>query len=210
MRGEDKPSRPKRRRSDHRWRRRSRRRRNLLWLPPPQHRRRQPPAHQHHTRKRRPPQSAPAGPHSCSRHENKNGTIPEHEYCPHGVRRVVHPMAQGGPGRGQPAHSATDTRAADGQPRSTPAVGGGTRSSARTTQTGEPDTRQLPAPRTANAPLPRSLREGASRCSRRGRPRPAPPSSPARMMKILEAEGGAKAIAWLASPHHRTGGHHPG
>jgi hypothetical protein len=28
-------------------------------------------------------------------------------------------------------------------------------------------------------------------------------------MKILEAEGGAEAAAWLASPHHRTGGHPP-
>jgi hypothetical protein len=30
------------------------------------------------------------------------------------------------------------------------------------------------------------------------------------MMKILEAEGGAEATTRLASPHHRTGGHHPG
>jgi hypothetical protein len=36
------------------------------------------------------------------------------------------------------------------------------------------------------------------------------PSSPARMMKILEAEGGAEAAARLASPHHRTGGHRLG
>jgi hypothetical protein len=43
-----------------------------------------------------------------------------------------------------------------------------------------------------------------------GRPRLAPLSSPARMMKILEAEGGAEAAARLASPHHRIGGHHPG
>jgi hypothetical protein len=155
-------------------------------------------------------QSAPAGPHSRSRHENENGAVPEHEYRSHGVRRVVQPMAQGGPGRGRPAHGATDTRAADGQPRSAPAVGGGTGSSARTAQTGEPDTRRLPAPRTANTPLPRSLRGGAGRCSRGSRPRPAPPSSPARMMKILEAEGGTEAAARLASPHHRTGGHHPG
>jgi hypothetical protein len=70
----------------------------------------------------------------------------------------VQPEAQGGPGRGRPAHGATDTRAADGQPRSAPAVGGGTGSSARAAQAGEPDTRQLPAPRTANALLPRSLR----------------------------------------------------
>jgi hypothetical protein len=125
-------------------------------------------------------------------------------------RRVVQPTAQGGPGRGRPAHGATNTRAAGGQPRSAPAVGGGTESSARATQTGEPDTRQLPAPRMANAPLPQSLREGARRGSSGGRPQPAPPSSPARIMKILEAEGGAEAAARLASPHHQNGGHHPG
>jgi hypothetical protein len=36
------------------------------------------------------------------------------------------------------------------------------------------------------------------------------PPAPTRMMKILEAEGGAEAATRLASPHHRTGGHHPG
>jgi hypothetical protein len=35
-------------------------------------------------------------------------------------------------------------------------------------------------------------------------------SAPPRMMKILEAEGGAEAVARLASPHHRTGGHRLG
>jgi hypothetical protein len=38
---------------------------------------------------------------------------------------------------------------------------------------------------------------------------PGSPPAPARMMKILEAEGGAEAAARLASPHHRTGGHPP-
>jgi hypothetical protein len=33
------------------------------------------------------------------------------------------------------------------------------------------------------------------------------PSSPARMMNILEAEGGAEAAARLASPHHKVGDH---
>jgi hypothetical protein len=33
------------------------------------------------------------------------------------------------------------------------------------------------------------------------------PSSPARMMNILEAEGGAEAAAQLASPHHKAGDH---
>jgi hypothetical protein len=36
------------------------------------------------------------------------------------------------------------------------------------------------------------------------------PSTLARMMKILEAKGGAEATSWLASPHHRTGGHRLG
>jgi hypothetical protein len=34
-----------------------------------------------------------------------------------------------------------------------------------------------------------------------------PASAPARMMKILEAEGGTKIVARLASPDPRTGGH---
>jgi hypothetical protein len=107
--------------------------------------------------------------------QNENGTVPEHERRPRGVRRVVRPpvqsATQGGPGRGRPAHGVTDTRAADGQPCSAPAVGGGTGSSARASQARKPDTRQLPVPRTANTLLPRSLREGAGRCSHRGRPR---------------------------------------
>jgi hypothetical protein len=38
----------------------------------------------------------------------------------------------------------------------------------------------------------------------------ASPSAPARMMNILEGEGGAEAAARLASPHHQTGGHRLG
>jgi hypothetical protein len=34
-----------------------------------------------------------------------------------------------------------------------------------------------------------------------------PASAPAKMMKILEVEGGAEVVARLASPHHQTGGH---
>jgi hypothetical protein len=45
---------------------------------------------------------------------------------------------------------------------------------------------------------------------RGGRLRLSSPPATARMMKILEAEGGAEAAARLASPHHQTGGHHPG
>jgi hypothetical protein len=85
-------------------------------------------------------------------------------------------------------------------------VGGGTGSNDGAAQAGEPDTRQLPAPRTANALPPRSLREGAGHCPCEGRPWLSPASAPARMMKILEAEGGAKAAARLASLHNQTGG----
>jgi hypothetical protein len=45
---------------------------------------------------------------------------------------------------------------------------------------------------------------------RGGNPWLASLSAPARMMKILEAEGGAEAAARLASPHPRTGGHRLG
>jgi hypothetical protein len=122
----------------------------------------------------------------------------------------VQPTAQGGPGRGRLAPGAIDTRAADEQPRSAPTVGGGTGSSARAAQAGEPDTRQLPAPWTANALLPRSLREGAGRCPCGGGPQLGAPSSPAQMMNILEAEGRGEATARLALPHHEAYGHHPG
>jgi hypothetical protein len=59
-------------------------------------------------------------------------------------------------------------------------------------------------------PSPRSLREGADRCPREDRPQLGALPSPALMMNILEAEGGAEAAARLASPHHRTGGHRLG
>jgi hypothetical protein len=59
-------------------------------------------------------------------------------------------------------------------------------------------------------PSPRSLREGAGRCPRGDRPQLGALPSPALMMNILEAEGGAEYAAWLASPHHQTGGHRLG
>jgi hypothetical protein len=102
---------------------------------------------------------------------------------------LVQPTVQGGPGRGRPTQGTTDTCAVDGQSRFAPAVGGGTGSSARVAQAGEHDTRQLLAPRVASTLLPRSLREGAGRCPRGGGSRLGAPSSPARMMNILEAKG---------------------
>jgi hypothetical protein len=57
---------------------------------------------------------------------------------------------------------------------------------------------------------PRSRRKKRDASPREGRPRLASPSSPARMMKILEAEGEAEVAARLASSHHQTGGHRLG
>jgi hypothetical protein len=61
-----------------------------------------------------------------------------------------------------------------------------------------------------NRPSPRSLREVEGRRPRRGRPQLGTLPSPALVIKILEAEGGAEAAARLAFPRHRTGGHHLG
>jgi hypothetical protein len=59
-------------------------------------------------------------------------------------------------------------------------------------------------------PSLRSLSEGAGHRPRRGRPQLGTLPSLALVMKILEAEGGAEAAAWLAFPHHQAGGHHLG
>jgi hypothetical protein len=55
-----------------------------------------------------------------------------------------------------------------------------------------------------------SLSEGAGRRPRGGLPQLGVLPSPAPVMKILEAEGGAEAAARLAFPHHQAGGHHRG
>jgi hypothetical protein len=59
-------------------------------------------------------------------------------------------------------------------------------------------------------PSPQSLREGAGRCPRGDRPQLGALPSPALMMNILEAKGGAEAAARLASPHPGAGGHRLG
>jgi len=61
-----------------------------------------------------------------------------------------------------------------------------------------------------NRPSPRSLREGAGHRPRRGRLQLGTLPSPALVMKILEAEGGAEAAARLAFPRHQTRGHRLG
>jgi hypothetical protein len=61
-----------------------------------------------------------------------------------------------------------------------------------------------------NRSSPPSLSEGAGHRPRRGRPQLGTLPSPALVMKILEAEGGAEAAARLAFPHHQAGGHRLG
>jgi hypothetical protein len=61
-----------------------------------------------------------------------------------------------------------------------------------------------------NRPSPRSLREGAGHRPHGGRPQLGTLPSPALVMKILEAEGGAEAAARFAFPRHQTGGHRLG
>jgi hypothetical protein len=65
--------------------------------------------------------------------------------------------------------------------------------------------------RLVNALLPRMLEEEAGhQPMRKAGPQLGSPSSPARMMNILEAEGKGEATTRLALPHHKAGGHHPG
>jgi hypothetical protein len=62
--------------------------------------------------------------------------------------------------------------------------------------------------RLANALLPRMLEEEAGhQPMRKMGPQLGSPSSPARMMNILEAEGRGEATARLASLHHKAGSH---
>jgi hypothetical protein len=67
---------------------------------------------------------------------------------------------------------------------------------------------RTPPPHSWRMPLsPERRRKKRVAGPRKGRPQLAPPSSPAQMMKILEAEGGAEAAARLASPHHKADDH---
>jgi hypothetical protein len=92
----------------------------------------------------------------------------------------------------------------DEQPCPVQAAGGSAGGGTKATQAEEPDTRQLTVPQTtgpaypeftsfaglANALLPRMLEEEAGRQPTwKAEPQLGSPSSPARMMNILEAEG---------------------
>jgi hypothetical protein len=67
------------------------------------------------------------------------------------------------------------------------------------------------ARRAGGRPLPRTPRERVTRePAREVERRLSLAPTPARMMNILEAEGGTKIAARLAPPHPGTGGHHLG
>jgi hypothetical protein len=68
-----------------------------------------------------------------------------------------------------------------------------------------------PARRASERPLPRMPKERPTHePAREVELQLSPASTPARMMNILEAEGGTKIVARLASPHPGAGGHRLG
>jgi hypothetical protein len=109
--------------------------------------------------------------------------------------------ARGRPGRGWPVRGATTARTEDRMLH--PGWAAAIRLPRHGWRTPPPQSWRMVS-------TPRSWRKKRDASPRRGRPRLASPSAPARMTKILEAEGGAKAAARLASPHHQTGGHRLG
>jgi hypothetical protein len=110
----------------------------------------------------------------------------------------VQPMAQGGPGRGRPTRGTTVARVEDGQ------LHPGQAAAVRL----PPHGWRTPPPQSWRMPFsPECRRKKRVASPRGGRPQLSAPSSPARMMNILEAEGGAEAAARLASPHHKAGDH---
>jgi hypothetical protein len=113
----------------------------------------------------------------------------------------VQPTAQRGPRRGRPTRGTTVARMEDGQLHPVQAVA--VRLPPRSRRTSPPQGWRMPSSL-------KCWRKKWVTGPRGGRPQLAPPSSPARMMNILEAEGGAEATARLASPHHEAYGHHPG
>jgi hypothetical protein len=88
---------------------------------------------------------------------------------------------------------------------------GGHRHRERLRSHSRPKARHAAAVSAADSDRPslRSLSKGADRHPRRGRPQLGMLPSPASVMKILEAEGGAEAATRLAFPHHQVGGHRP-
>jgi hypothetical protein len=115
-------------------------------------------------------------------YRGKGRTTPEHERRPSSVRRL---------GRSSGTRDTTTALAARGGPGAGPA---------------EPASPMSWSQRRSPPTSPALSKSDPQEIELRLSPAPAP----ARMMNILEAEGGTKIAARFASPHHRTGGHRLG
>jgi hypothetical protein len=181
------------------WWQRSRRRRGLLEPHPPRHR--QP--------ERQPIDRSPL------RSSRASG-------APTSTRR---PRTVAKAGQPQNTNAALATRDVSGGPpmrtaRQPPLRREGYREPSRQTQRAEagdarrrpvPRCRSTPARRASERPLPwKPEEEVPSRPAREVELRLSPASTPARMMDILEAEGGTNIAARLAPPHREAGGHRLG
>jgi hypothetical protein len=128
--------------------------------------------------------------------------VPEHEYRPRGVRHVARPLGAADGARRTwtwPARARHDHRPGGGR---TVAPLPGSSSSP------SPAWLEDASAGLEDALLPQILEEEAGhRPTREAGSHSARPSSLARMMNILEAEGRAEAATRLASPHHQAGDH---
>jgi hypothetical protein len=128
--------------------------------------------------------------------------VPEHKYCPHGVRRAGRPSAAADGARRTwtwPARARHDRR-----------PGGGWKVAPWPGSSSSPSPAWLEDTSIGleDALLPRTLgEEKGHRPTRRQPPHSVRSSASARMTKILEAKGGAEVAARLASPHHQAGDH---
>jgi hypothetical protein len=130
------------------------------------------------------------------------------DFCPPMPKLVRQGRAEGRRVGGQSVASPSYL----GGSRTSSSCRGGCRHRERLRSHSRPKARHAAAASATNDGRPslRSLSEGAGHRPRRGRPQLGTLPSPALVMKILEAEGGAEAAARLAFPHHQAGGRHPG
>jgi hypothetical protein len=155
--------------------------------------------------------------------QSEDKTIQERDRHPRDVRRLIRPpgaadsageavdvadlrTARPSPVRWMDSHAPTKQQeAASEPPKPRHRARGGWR---RLQSAGPAYPKFASFARLANALLPRMLEEEAGRQPmRKAEPQLGSPSSPARMMNILEAEGRGEAAARLASLHHKAGGH---
>jgi hypothetical protein len=129
--------------------------------------------------------------------------VPEHEYRPRGVRRVERPSGAADGARRTwtwPARARHDRR-----------PGGGWKAAPWPGSSSSPSPALLEDVTSAGLedalPLRMLEEEAGHQPMQEAEPSSVRSSTSARMMKILEAEGGAEAAARFASPHHKTGDH---